>query len=134
MRLLHSRNAWHYRQGSDPAVDFCLWVLQVDGLNVPPFDQHPDGDGSLRALGLTEDSWQTWFSRVLDPVQSKRDVEQLRQVHLAEYLNISTVPPLPSPPEFYPYQAFWNESIASKNKLIELEKQFRQVADQRDRW
>jgi hypothetical protein len=89
MRLLHSRNAWHYRQGSDPAVDFCLWVLQVDGLHVPPFDQHPDGDGSLRALGLTEDSWQTWFLRVLDPVQSKRDMEQLRQLHLAEYLNIS---------------------------------------------
>lgn len=67
MRLLHSRNSWHYRQGSDPTVDFCLWVLQVDGLHVPPFDQHPEGDGSLRALGLTALDWETWFLRVLDP-------------------------------------------------------------------
>lgn len=154
MRLLHSRNAWGYSQGSNPAVDFCIWVLQVDGLHVPPFDQHPDGDGSLRTLGLTEASWQTWFLRALDPVQSKRDVEQLQQLHLAEYLKISGVsdvehlkrrsqaqhlkistdPPLPPPPEFYYYQASWHESITIKNKLIELEKQFRQAADQHNRW
>ena len=94
MRLLHSRNAWHYRQGSDPVVDFCIWVLQVDGLHVPPFDQHPDGDGSLRALGLTEDAWQTWFLRVLDPVQSKRDVEQLRQLYLAHLSRECNTPEL----------------------------------------
>ena len=153
MRLLHSHNSWQYSQGSDPAVDFCLWVLQVDGLRVPPFDQHPDGDGSLRALGLTADAWQSWFLRALDPVQSKRDVEHLQQLHLAEYLkisgepdldhlnrrvqaehlNISTDPPLPAPPEFYHYQASWNESVAVKNKLIELEKHYRQIAGQRER-
>lgn len=92
MHLLHSRNSWHYRQGSDPTVNFCLWVLQVDGLYVPPFDEHPDGDGSLRALGLTTDDWQTWFLRVLDPTQREHDVEQLRQLHLAEYLKISNEP------------------------------------------
>jgi hypothetical protein len=151
MRLLHSRNSWHYHQGSDPTVDFCLWVLQVDGLHVPPFDRHPDGDGSLRALGLTEDSWQTWFLRVLDSTQRERDVEQLRQLHMAEYLKISnepdmehlqrryqaeslkisTDPPLPPPPEFYHYQASWSGSIAVKNRLIGLEEQYKQVASQR---
>jgi hypothetical protein len=152
MRLLHSRNSWHYSQGSDSTVDFCLWVLQVDGLRVPPFDQHPDGDGSLRALGLTEDAWQNWFLRVLDPVQSKQDREQLRQRHLAEYLKIagipdlehlqqrhqaeqlkvSTEPPLPPPPEFHYNLASWNGSTAIKDKLIELEKQFKQSAGQRE--
>lgn len=153
MFLLHSHNSWHYHQGSDPTVDFCLWVLQVDGLHVPPFDQHPDGDGSLRALGLTEDTWQTWFLRALDPVQSKQDVEHLQQLYLAEYLTISgepdqehlkrryqaehlkisTEPTLPPPPEFYHYQASWQGSIAIKNTLIELEKQFRQISGQRER-
>jgi hypothetical protein len=147
MRLLHSRHSWHYRQGSDPTVDFCLWVLQIDGLHVSPFDQHPNGDGSLRALGLTEDSWQMWFLRVLDPIQRKRDVEQLRQLHLAEYLkitqepdrehlkrryqaehlNASIDPPLPPPPAFYPYQASWSGSSAIKGKMIELEEQYRQI-------
>jgi hypothetical protein len=153
MHLLHSRNSWHYRQGSDPTVDFCLWVLQVDGLYVPPFDQHPGGDGSLRALGLTADDWQTWFLRVLDPAQSKQDVEQLRQLHMAAYLKttnepdmehlqkryqaeqlkISTDPPLPPPPEFYHYQASWQGSITVKNRLLELEAQYKQVASERDR-
>src|SRR5689334_20983567 len=92
MRLLHSRNSWHYRQGTNSTADFCLWVLEVDGLRVPPFDQHPDGDGSLRALGLTAENWQTWFWRVLDPVQSKHDKDQLRQLHMAEYLKIANIP------------------------------------------
>lgn len=151
MRLLHSRNSWHYSQGSEPAVDFCLWVLQVDGLQVPPFDHHPEGDGSLRALGLTADDWQTWFLRALDPAQRKRDVEQLRQIHMAEYLKlaqepdlehlgrrhqaeflkISTEPPLPPPPEFHSYHASWAGSTAINHKLIELEKQYKQIANQR---
>ena len=154
MHLLHSRNSWYYSQSSDPAVDFSLWVLQIDGLHVPPFDRHPDGDGSLRALGLTADDWQTWFLRTLDPVESKRDREQLQQLFLAEYLkisgepdlehlkrrrqaeslHISTAPPLPPPPEFYHYQATWHGSIAIKNRLIDLEKQYRQVEKEQDRW
>lgn len=152
MRLLHSRNSWYYREGSDPTVDFCLWVLQVDGLQVPPFDQHPGGDGSLRALGLTADDWQTWFLRVLDPTQREHDVEQLRQLHLAEYLKIanipdmeqlkrrhqaealkiSTDPPLPPAPLFHLYQASWRGSSAVKNKLLELEARYQQTERQRD--
>lgn len=154
MRLLHSRNSWHYRQGSHPTINFCLWVLQVDGLRVPPFDQHPDGDSSLRALGLTEDSWQAWFLRVLDPTQREHDVEHLRQLHLAEYLKItnepdlerlkrrhqaeslkiSTDPPLPPAPEFYYHQASWQGSIAVKNRLLELEKHYKQVESQPHEW
>jgi hypothetical protein len=154
MHLLHARNSWHYRQGFDPTVDFCLWVLQVDGLHVPPFDQHPDGDGSLRALGMTEDSWQTWFWRALDPTQREHDVEQLRQLYLATYLNISHEPdvehlkqryqaerlkisidpPLPPPPAFYHYQASWRGSSAVKNRLIELEEHYKQGAIKRREW
>lgn len=153
MQLLHSRHSWHYRQGDNPAVDFCLWALQVDGLRVPPFDQHPDGDGSLRTLGLTADDWQVWLLRTLDPVQSKQDMEHLQQLHLTEYLKISgepdlehlkrrhqeeqlkisTDPPLPPPPEFCHYQASWQGSLAIKNKLIELEKQYRQNTQKQEK-
>ncbi|HEY7415197.1 MAG TPA: hypothetical protein VH593_08400, partial [Ktedonobacteraceae bacterium] len=127
-----SRHSWHYRQGSNPALDFCLWTLEVDGLRVPPFDQHPDGDGSLRALGLTADAWQTWFLRALDPAQSEHDVEELQR-NQAEQLKSSAGPPLPPPPEFHYYQASWDGSVAIKNKLNELEKQFRQISSQREK-
>ncbi|MEM8544663.1 MAG: hypothetical protein AAGF66_11825 [Cyanobacteria bacterium P01_H01_bin.119] len=49
---------------TDPMVDFCVWVLESDGLKVAPFDQHPDGDGSLRAVGLTAHDWQSWLRRI----------------------------------------------------------------------
>lgn len=32
-------------------VGFCIWALLVDGLHVPPFEHHADGDGTLRAAG-----------------------------------------------------------------------------------
>ena len=153
MHLLHSRNTWHYRENSEPTIDFCLWVLQVDGLHVPPFDQHPDGDGSLRASGLTAEDWQSWLLRVMNHEQKEQDVEQLRQIHLAEYLKaskeldlehlqqrrraelfkVSTQPPLPAPPEFRYHLASWRGNAAVRDRLIELEEQYKQVADQHNR-
>lgn len=156
MHLLHSRNPWSYKEGPEPTLNFCLWVLQVDGLRVPPFDQHPDGDGSLRALGLTAEDWQSWFLRALDPEQGEQDrkqiqqqameeylkisgepdLEHLKQRYRAEQLKISKDPPLPPPPEFhYPYHASWNGNIAIRNQLIELQKEYRhrQLSDQLDK-
>lgn len=49
---------------TNPMVDFCVWVLEIDGLKVAPFDQHPDGDGSLRAAGLTAHDWQSWLRQI----------------------------------------------------------------------
>ena len=43
--------------GMGSAIDFCVWVLEKDGLRVAPFDQHPDGDGSLRSRGMTAEAW-----------------------------------------------------------------------------
>lgn len=147
MQLLHSRNPWGLRYGPDPTINFCFWVLLLDGLRVPPFDQHPDGDGSLRALGLTEASWQAWLLRVIDPQQQEHDVEQLRQQAIAEYLKVSHLPdvehlaqqyraeqlklskepPLPLVPEFYFYHASWRGNEAIRNRLIELQDAYKQV-------
>lgn len=49
---------------TNPMVDFCVWVLEVDGLKVAPFDQHADGDCSLRTAGLTAQDWQAWLRRI----------------------------------------------------------------------
>lgn len=46
-------------------LDFCVWVLTIDGLQVPPFDQHGTGNGCLRKLGLTAAQWREWVSRVV---------------------------------------------------------------------
>jgi hypothetical protein len=48
------------------AIDFCLWILELDGLQVYPFHLHnPHGTGELRSCGLTSESWQQWFERVI---------------------------------------------------------------------
>lgn len=52
-------------------LDFCIWVLEIDGLEVPPFQHHPDGDKSLRKRGLTVDSWRGWFNAVAAVVASQ---------------------------------------------------------------
>jgi len=65
MQFQHSRSAWFYRMGFAAVIDFCVWILQVDGLQVAPFDQHPDGDRTLRFAGLTDEDWQAWFLQVM---------------------------------------------------------------------
>jgi hypothetical protein len=63
-----------YRQGTSPwslhadlplGINFCVWVLQRDGLAVPPFDRHPPGDGSLQAVGLDAGLWLSWFTETV---------------------------------------------------------------------
>lgn len=63
-----------YRQGTSQwglhadlslGVNFCVWVLQRDGLAVPPFDRHPPGDGSLQSIGLDAGCWLSWFTETV---------------------------------------------------------------------
>jgi hypothetical protein len=49
---------------TNDAINFCIWVLEQDGLQVPPFDQHPDGDGTLRSLLLSATDWQQWVTKI----------------------------------------------------------------------
>ena len=48
-----------------PQVDFCIWVLEQDGLQVPPFDCHSAGDGRLQARGMDADAWRLWVKRIV---------------------------------------------------------------------
>ena len=57
-------DAWHWSEDALEAANFCVMALIRDGLRVPPFDQHPDGDGALRNLGLDAEAWLAWVREV----------------------------------------------------------------------
>jgi hypothetical protein len=58
-------SSWRIEVDPPPGINFCVWVLQKDGLAVPPFDRHPPGDGSLRAVGLDARLWLSWFTEAV---------------------------------------------------------------------
>ncbi len=63
--FLAGSNNWHWSEDASPPLAFCLHALVHDGLQVPPFDRHHDGDGALRGLGLDSETWRTWMSAVV---------------------------------------------------------------------
>jgi hypothetical protein len=36
----------------DSQIDFCIWLLELDGLQVSPFDRHPNGNRILQGKGI----------------------------------------------------------------------------------
>lgn len=63
--LAGSSDRWYWSGDAFPPLSFCVRALVIDGLAVPPFDRHGDGDGRLRALGLDADMWREWLAAVL---------------------------------------------------------------------
>ena len=51
--------------GFNYAINFCIWILEIDGLQVAPFNHHPKGNGSLSKKGMDEFSWKNWRKRLL---------------------------------------------------------------------
>lgn len=62
---MNPESEWLLETGFDSEVDFCIWVLETDGLRIPPFDHHSEGNGTLQAAGMTEAAWQAWLTRVV---------------------------------------------------------------------
>jgi hypothetical protein len=56
---------WSLEVGFDLNSDFCVWVLEEDGMRVSPFNSHVGGTNSLRSVGMREVDWQSWFSKVV---------------------------------------------------------------------
>jgi hypothetical protein len=65
MFLAGSTEQWWWSEDTFPPLGFCVRALVHDGLAVPPFDQHPEGDGSLREAGLNATMWREWLGSVL---------------------------------------------------------------------
>jgi len=126
MRLLHSRSSWTFSGGFDMMVDFCIWVLEVDGLHVPPFDQHPEGDGSLRATGLDAQGWQSWLMRV---VNLQYEQQRTRKGPLIQQVDWQSV--LVS--EAYNPPHAWTGDVAVGNRLAELWEQYGPLSNERNK-
>jgi hypothetical protein len=58
-------DGWSWSEDASPPISFCVHALVQDGLRVPPFDRHPEGDGTLRARGLDAHTWDSWVSAVV---------------------------------------------------------------------
>jgi hypothetical protein len=58
-------DGWSWSEDASPPIAFCVHVLVWDGLRVPPFDRHPEGDGTLRARGLDAQTWNAWLPAVV---------------------------------------------------------------------
>jgi hypothetical protein len=65
MFRLGEENPWLCHTEMDRNADFCIWVLEVDGLRVPPFEHHSEGNGSFRVAGLNEESWHSWVKELI---------------------------------------------------------------------
>lgn len=63
--LMSQEPPWALKESFSPEIDFCIWVLEGDGLRVPPFDRHAEGDGSLRARSMNAPAWQSWVTRIV---------------------------------------------------------------------
>jgi hypothetical protein len=65
MFLAGSPDRWSWEVDAFPPVAFCVDALVRDGLAVPPFDRHADGDRRLRAMGLDAAVWQEWLRSII---------------------------------------------------------------------
>lgn len=62
---IETEQPWGLNSGCNSNVDFCIWVLQVDGLRVPSFNHHPIGNQILQQVGFDAQTWNTWFTKVV---------------------------------------------------------------------
>jgi hypothetical protein len=58
--------AWTWGEDAFPPLDFAVRALVDDGMQLGPFDQHAGGDGTLRAVGLTPETWLGWVSALVN--------------------------------------------------------------------
>jgi hypothetical protein len=130
MHLLHSKDTWGFSEDFSREIDFCVWVLEVDGLHIPPFDQHPDGDGSLRALGLDGENWQSWMVRVADlQYQQHQALQRLPKNRPPTTLdwNGLLIPDARGP------AAVWTGNAALSERLATLWEQYQPLANEREK-
>jgi hypothetical protein len=145
---------WILRCDFRAAVDFCVWVLEMDGLRVTPFDQHEEGDGSLRSVGLTADEWRQWYMEVIH-IQYQMDRasqqqfstwsgEMRRRRHeqqaqrISQPFDLPLPPPLDLPPErlsksSHPFE-IWNGKTAVGKRLEELWRDYSSRSNKRKYW
>lgn len=56
---------WSLNSCYNRNIDFCVWVLQVAGLQVSPFNYHNFSNQVLQQAGLDAQAWLTWLTLVV---------------------------------------------------------------------
>jgi hypothetical protein len=95
MFTLQPEIPWRIDHGFNADVDFCIWVLELDGLHIPPFDQHREGNSELQTKGLDAESWRNWLATVValqDSILLLNNYSQNQQLLVEEQLtNCNTI-------------------------------------------
>ena len=129
MYPLGTENPWLYQQGFNRVVDLCVWVLEKDGLQIPPFSTHPDGDGMLRKAGIQVSEWQSWITKIVDlQSQQTQILQQQARSHQGQAAMPTFLPEAQNP------LASWPASISVKERLGTMWEQYKQLSHQRRTW
>ncbi len=62
---LDKKFPWGFSYSFNLMVDFCVWVLEIDGLRIPPFVQHSDGNKILQKADIKPEDWLLWLILVV---------------------------------------------------------------------
>lgn len=105
-------------------VDFCIYVLEVDGLHVPPFDLHSEGNKTLRMRGLTADDWHFWLAEVVALQDRHRTTTHQKQTEVPSSL----------PERRHNPPSAWVGPSAVREYLTELWEIYGPVSNERRGW
>ena len=64
MNVIGTNNLWRLSYGFNISVDFCIWILEEQGLQISPFDEHSSKDSALKEKGMNAENWRSWLAEV----------------------------------------------------------------------
>lgn len=105
-------NTWTFSHGFNMMVDFCIYVLLVDGVRVSPFDIHAEGNKMLRMRGFTANDWHSWLAEVV----ALQDQQRATAYHRYD------------PP------SIWKGSSSVRDALSELWRIYEPLSNERREW
>jgi hypothetical protein len=106
MRSLFSTDPWFWSYGFRATIDFAVWALETDGLRVPPFDQHADGNGELRSRGMTAETWVAWLRELVSVAGDDEAQRAFGRLVAQESRRTGSPVHLPPPPFMDPTAAW----------------------------
>jgi hypothetical protein len=127
MHRVETENPWLFRSSFDMQVDFCIWTLEKDGLQIAPFNAHPEGDGTLRSAGLQAEEWRLWTDRVVQ--------HQYRHFQALSHLARSRLDPSTLLlADVYDPPTSWPGNTAVRTHLDQLWEQYKPLSNLRRKW
>jgi hypothetical protein len=127
MQQVETKNPWAFRHSFNMRVDFCIWVLEKDGLQVAPFTAHPKGDGILQSEGFQAHEWKRWTEKIVQ-LQHQQFQVLPQQVKTAGNSPAFILPDAHTP------ATSWSGNIVIKKHIDELWEQYKPLSNRRRTW